>query len=210
MRDLILTMSMTLDGLVSGPNGENQWIFGNDQEAVNAKVGVLSDASLIIMGSRSFQAMSGFWQTAVSPFAPPMNEIPKAVFSKQGQQVLQAADSAQALKDGQSRAADPASVRLHPSAESWSNAYVAGGNLADEINKLKAQDGKPIVALGGATFARSLLAENLVDQLALMVHPYLLGQGLPIFSELREPKGLKMIRSKTFPQGAMLLVYGLT
>ena len=60
--------------------------------------------------------------------------------------------------------------------------------LADEIAKLKAQDGKPIIAHGGASFARSLIAADLVDQYVLLVHPIALGKGLPMFSDVAMPR----------------------
>jgi dihydrofolate reductase len=207
MRELILTMSMTLDGFVSGPEGEIQWVFSGDQEGIAWKVETMWNAGLIIMGSRSFQDMAAFWQTSTMVFAPAMNQIPKAVFSKQGPAVLKAADSAKALSDAQAKAGDAQTVQLQPGAESWAEAYVASGDLADEIAKLKAQDGKPIIAIGGANFARSLIAQNLVDQYILTVYPIVLGKGRPIFSDLPAPRPLKLVSSKVFPLGALAQIY---
>ena len=192
MRELVLGMSMSLDGFVSGPDGEATWIFSGDQEAIAWKVEMASNASLHIMGSRTFRGMASFWPTATGPFAPPMNQIPKAVFSKQGSAVLKPS---------------PTSGQLQPGAASWADAYVASGDLADEIAKLKAKDGKPIVAHGGAAFARSLIAQNLVDEYVLMVYPLALGKGLPIFSDLPAPRRLKLVRSKAFPLGSVAQIY---
>ncbi|MGH8158549.1 MAG: dihydrofolate reductase family protein [Rhodanobacter sp.] len=200
MRELILGMSMSLDGFVSGPKGEFDWVFSGDQEAIAWKVENMWNASLIIMGSRSFQDMAPFWPTATMVFAPAMNQIPKAVFSKQGPPVLKTA--IQGLKDA--KAGD---TPLQPGAESWAEAYVASGDLADEIAKLKATDGKPIVAIGGATFARSLIAHDLVDEYVLGVYPIALGSGLPIFSELPAPRPLKLVSTKAFPLGMMAQTY---
>lgn len=192
MRELVLGMSVSLDGFVSGPDGEAKWIFSGDQEGIAWKVEMASNASLHIMGSRTFQGMASFWPTATGPFAPPMNQIPKAVFSKQGSAVLKPA---------------PTTGQLQPGAESWADAYVASGDLADEIAKLKAKDGKPIVAHGGAAFARSLIAQNLVDEYVLMVYPIALGKGVPIFSDLPAPRPLKLVRSKAFPLGSVAQIY---
>jgi len=199
MRKLILAMSMSLDGFVSDLAGDNKWMFSGDQEAVAWKVENLWNAGLIIMGSRSFQDMAPFWLTSTMVFAPPMNQIPKAVFSKQGPAVLQA--TIKGVKDAQ------ATGQLQPGAESWAEAYVASGDLADEVNQLKAQDGKSIIALGGAAFARGLIAQNLVDEYALMVHPIALGKGVPIFADLPESRPLKLISSKAFPLGAVAQIY---
>lgn len=195
MRKLILTMAMSLDGFVSGPKGEAQWIFNGDQEAIAWKVENLWNAGLIIMGSRSFQAMAPFWPTSTLVFAPPMNQIPKAVFSKQGPAIMKAAATPQA------------GAQLQPGAESWAEAYVASGDLVEEITRLKTEDGKPIVALGGASFARSLIAENLVDEYVLMVYPIVLGKGQPIFSDLPAPRPLELVGSKAFPLGSMAQIY---
>ncbi|MFC5435616.1 dihydrofolate reductase family protein [Rhodanobacter umsongensis] len=201
MRELILKMSMSLDGFVAGPNGEADWVFGADQEAKAWAVETIWNASLHIMGSRSFQAMAPFWPTSTMAFAPPMNQIPKAVFSRQGLAVLQG------VRDALDKAGPTQAGQLQPGGESWAEAYVASGDLGDEIARLKAMDGKPILAHGGASFARSLIARNLVDQYALTIHPIALGKGLPIFSDLPAPRPLKLVSSKAFPGGAVAQVY---
>jgi dihydrofolate reductase len=207
MRELILKMSMSLDGFVSDLDGRNTWMFGADEEAKAWAVETLWMASLHIMGSHSFRAMAPFWPTSTMVFAPPMNQIPKAVFSKQGPAILKAAATAKELRDAQDKAGDTRSGQLQSGAESWAEAYVASGDLTKEIVKLKAQDGKPIIAHGGVSFARSLVAHGLVDQFALWVAPVALGKGLPLFSELAAPMPLKLISSKAFPGGAVAQVY---
>ena len=83
---------------------------------------------------------------------------------------------------------------------------MASGDLAQEIAKLKAPEGKPIIAHGGASFARSLVAQGVVDQFALLVHPVALGKGLPVFSELTAPMALKLVSSKAFAGGSVAQV----
>jgi dihydrofolate reductase len=205
MRELILGMSVSLDGFVAGSDGEAKWIFSGDQEAIAWKAENVLNASLHIMGSRTFQAMATYWPTATGPFAPPMNQIPKAVFSKRAPALIEAA--ATALGKARAPAGDTPAGQLQSGAESWAKAYVASGDLADEIARLKATDGKPIVAHGGATFARSLIAQNLVDEYVLLVYPIALGKGAAIFSDLPTPRPLKLVRSKTFPLGAVAKVY---
>jgi dihydrofolate reductase len=151
------------------------------------------------MGARSFHGMAAWWPTSTDQLAPPMNQIPKAVFSRQGPAILGTVNTT-AAGTGQSAA-------LQPGAGSWTEAYVAGGDLAEEIAKLKAQEGKPIIAHGGVSFARSLVAQGLVDQFALIVAPVALGKGLPLFSELTAPMPLKLTSSKAFPGGAVAQIY---
>jgi dihydrofolate reductase len=183
VRDLILKMSISIDGFVSDLDGANKWMFGADQEAKAWSVETVWNASLHIMGSHTFHAMAAWWPTATDMFAPPMNQMPKAVFSRQGPAILRNVNT------------------------SWAQAYVASGDLAAEIATLKAQDGKPIIAHGGVSFARSLVAQGLVDQFVLLVHPVALGKGLPVFSELTAPKPLKLMNSKAFAGGAVAQIY---
>ncbi len=63
-------------------------MFGADQEAKAWAVETLWNASLHIMGSRSFHDMAAWWPTSTDMFAPPMNQIPKAVFSRRGPAIL--------------------------------------------------------------------------------------------------------------------------
>jgi dihydrofolate reductase len=92
-------------------------------------------------------------------------------------------------------------------AESWAKAHVATGDLKEEIAKLKSQDGKPIIAHGGVIFARSLVAAGVVDQYVLMVHPVVLGKGLPLFVDLPAPKILELVSAATFPRGGVAKIY---
>lgn len=209
MRDLILKMSMSIDSFVGGCNHESDFIFADiDDQQTAWTIDVISKASLHIMGSKTFKDMASYWPTSTEVYAPPMNTIPKAVFTKQGPSILMAGDTS---KPGEGALAfagkkDHAD-HLQPGAETWAQAYVAGGDLAEEIAKLKAQDGEPIIAHGGAGFARSLIAAGLPDQYDLLVHPYALGQGLPIFTDLAKPRALKLVNSTAFPKGSVAQVY---
>lgn len=195
MRELVLKMSMSVDGFVSDLDGRNGWMFGTDQEAKAWSVEFLWNASLHIKGSRTFHGMAAWWPTSTDQFAAPMKQIPKAVFSRRGPPILANATTA----------TTPAA--LQAGAESWAQAYVASGDLAEEIARLKAQEGKPIVAHGGVSFARSLVAGGLVDRFALLVVPVALGQGLPLFSELAAPARFELVSSRAFPGGAVAQIY---
>lgn len=207
MRELILKMAMSVDGFVSDLEGRNTWMFGADQEAKAWGVDFIGNASLHIMGGRSFRDMAAWWPTSTDAFAAPMNQIPKAVFSRQGPAILDAAKPTAALDEARAQAGATQSPALQPGAESWAQAYVASGDLAEEVGKLKAQEGKPIIAHGGVGFARGLVARGLVDQFALIVAPMALGQGQPLFSELAAPLPLKLVSAKVFPGGAIAQIY---
>jgi len=200
-------MSMSIDGFVSDLDGRNKWMFGVDQEAKAWAVETLWNASLHIMGSRTFHDMAAYWPTSTDVFAPPMNQIPKAVFSRQGSAILMNANTTAALDEARANAASTRSAEPQPGAGSWAEAHVASGDLAEEVAKLKAQAGKPILAHGGVSFARSLVARGLVDQFVLGVHPVALGKGLPLFSELAAATPLKLVNSKVFPGGSVAQTY---
>jgi dihydrofolate reductase len=207
MRELILKMSMSLDGFVGAADGGIKWLFRNDPEAIAWTVETVWNASLHIMGSRTFRDMAAYWPTSTEIFAPPMNQIPKAVFTRQGAAILKNANTTTALKDARANAGTEPPKALQPGAESWAASYVANGDLSEEIAKMKAQDGKPIIAHGGAGFARSLIATGLIDQYALLVHPVALGKGLPIFSDLATPRSLTLVSTRVFPKGSVAQIY---
>jgi dihydrofolate reductase len=197
MRELVLKMFMSLDGFVGSKDGNPAALMPPPDPVAKAWNAERAwDTSLHVVGSRTFQIWAGYWPTSTDVFSAPMNQIPKAVFSRQGPAILDAARALQSEADA-----------LQPGAESWTQAYVASGDLVEEVTKLKAQEGKPMFAYGGATFARRLIAHGLVDQFELAIIPTVLGQGLPIFSDLSQPRRLTLISSKAFPKGTVVQVY---
>jgi dihydrofolate reductase len=206
MRPLILKMSISVDGFVGGPNGEIDWIFRSlDGAAAAWEVETLWKAGAHLMGSRTFRDMAAYWPASTEPFAPPMNETPKVVFSRTGS--IAVALTTRALEDATHvRDASSAPVSAE-TARSWSNPTVASGDVGEEIARLKQQDGKPLMAHGGARFAQSLVRHGLVDKYHLLIHPVVLGRGLALFSELEEPRDLTPLRTITFESGAVARVY---
>jgi dihydrofolate reductase len=192
MRKLIMKMSISVDGFVADANGKADWIFRSSDETSRAwSLERSYDASLVIMGRKSFESMSVYWPTAIGPFAAPMNEIPKAVFTKSGYKGINA---------------EPNTV-LSSSATSWAEAKIFDGDFVESIKELKSQAGKPILALGGAGFMRSLIPTGLIDEYHLNMHPVVLGAGLPIFSNVQIPMDLKLVETKSFPGGIVAHVY---
>jgi dihydrofolate reductase len=194
MRKLMMKMSITVDGFVCGPNGETDWIFKSSDETSRAWAVERSwESGLIIMGRKSFEAMAPYWPTATGPFAAPMNEIPKAVFTQNG---FKGVTPVQTATPEQARAA-----------ASWAEAQVFNGDLAEQIRKLKSEPGKPISAIGGAGFMRSLIALGLIDEFHLVTHPVVLGGGQTIFDGVEQPLDLKLVDVKGFPGGVVAHTY---
>jgi dihydrofolate reductase len=177
-RRLVLRMSMSLDGFVGGPKGELDWIFRNaDEESIAFGVAQLWEAGVHAMGHVTYRDMAAHWPTSTEPWAPPMNEIPKVVFSK--------------------------TLKGAP----WGPTQILSGDLSEEVARLKAEPGKDILAHGGARFAQALTRLGLVDEYWLLVHPVALGAGLPMFKDLPKRADLKLVRVKAFPSGAIAKTY---
>lgn len=192
-------MSISVDGFVAGPNGELDWIFRNStEESRQWAAERLGKMGLHVMGRASYE-MADFWPTAVSPFARPMNEIPKAVFSRSGTFTPPSMEK--------TRAAVAEGTVDQSVLESWLHPTVAGKDLVADVQRLKAEDGGPINALGGASFASSLIAAHLIDEFRLVVHPIALGRGLPIFAGLESPVHLKLEDLKQFDTGVVVKIY---
>jgi len=209
MRKLLVKMSVSVDMFVSGPNGEIDWLFPSmDEKAAQWTVEVISRAGLHIMGSRTFHDMAAYWPASKEVFAAPMNEIPKAVFTRKGIDVVgDLSKTTMALKDaGQMMKEQNLTFSETAAMESWKSALVLTGDIAEEVEKLKAQPGAAIVAHGGASFCQSLVATGLVDEYHLMVHPAVLGKGLPLFSKA-EKFALELIEVKAFPKGSVAHSY---
>ncbi len=200
-------MSMSVDGFVGGPDGEIDWIFrSDDPEATSWTLDLLAHAGIHIMGRRTFYDMVSYWPYSTGAFAEAMNNIPKAVFSKRPLGPL--AETTGALKDA---------IRINPTSgsktdaarivTSWMNSPVTSGDLPLELSRMKGESGKYILAHGGASFARSMVKTNLIDEYHLMIHPVVLGRGLPLFSALSKPLDLILTDLVKFRSGAVGAVY---
>lgn len=211
MRELHLKMSMSLDGFVAGPQGQLDWIFAlPDPQADAWEAKVITDTSLHIMGSRTYADMISWWPYADDQFSNPMNAIPKAVFTQHDAAHVKAMKPSAGLQDAADAAESSGEKRREPDPKilkEWQDAYIAAGPIKDEVLKLKRESGKPILAHGGAGFARSLIATGMVDRLHLLVHPVVLGKGLPIFTQVDAPMKLKLVEAIPFPAGTVAQVY---
>jgi dihydrofolate reductase len=175
MRQLVLQMSMSLDGYVLGPDGKHDWVFpGFDDEIGKWNLDTLERAGVHAMGSHTYKEMAAVWPTSDSPIATPMNDKPKVVFSRT------------------------------PIDTPWGEVTVASGDLADEVARLKSQDGKEILAHGGARFAQALSSAGLVDEYRLRVHPIALGAGTPLFVDKRP---LALTEARAYPRGVVVHEY---
>jgi dihydrofolate reductase len=89
----------------------------------------------------------------------------------------------------------------------WAESRIASGDLTEEIAALKDEQGKDMLAWGGAAFAQSLSRLGLVDEYRLILQPVALGEGLPLFKDLTAPLRLELVDAQTYATGAALHVY---
>ena len=153
MPSLVLKMSVSLDGYVAPSDGSTDWITaGRSDDGASWVLETVSNASAHLIGAATYAAWADYWPGASGPFAKPMNEIPKVVFSNS----LASAD--------------------------WGPATIASGDLGRAVTELKQErsDGY-LLAQGGIRFARSLVRTGLIDEYRLVIHPVVLGGGERLF-----------------------------
>jgi dihydrofolate reductase len=178
MTRVVLQMGISIDGFVTAEDGSQPWLGDpGDDAAQRWRLETVRGADAHLMGRVTYLEMASHWPTSDSDYAAPMNEIPKVVFSK----TLETAD--------------------------WPESRIASGDLAEEIERIRAELGGYAIAYGGASFARSLIREGLVDEYRLNVQPAALGAGKPIFSELPEPIKLELVEARPFGAGNVGHVY---
>lgn len=203
MRRLVLKMSMSLDGYVGGPDGEVDWIMRTlDAEATAWIEETLWQAGAHLVGRRTYADMVAYWPTSTEPLAPPMNAIPKIVFSRSGSLVSEPTTALRNATEAQREAGSP----LSADAANWGDTQTLSGELGPGITALKAEPGKDLLAHGGASFAQSLVRLGLVDEYRLLLHPVVLGAGLALF-EGAMPFDLNLVEEARFAGGVSALVY---
>lgn len=84
---------------------------------------------------------------------------------------------------------------------------IISGDIKTEVEKIKQQEGKDIWLFGGASLTTTLMNLGLIDELWLSVHPVLLGEGKPLFQELKDRTNLKLIDTKVYETGLVSLKY---
>lgn len=187
MRKLKLQVQMTVDGYVGGPHGEMDWmILGEWDSDLEAYVYAFTDSSdTILLGRKMTEGFVNYWTDIVDnkpessefSFAKKMVDKPKVVFTKTLQE------------------------------SPWANTTLAKGDLTDEINQLKSQEGNDIIVYGGAGFVSSLIEAGLIDEYHLFVNPVAIGRGMTIFGDLKEILNLTLVKSQAFDSGEVVLCY---
>ncbi len=183
-------MHMSLDGFVAGPNGEMDWIKANEEifDHVGKRIS-LGDTALY--GRVTFQMMENYWPTAADKPTATRHDIEHSkLYIKVHKIVLSKTMNQNNLQQS-----------------GLSNTKIISDNLVDRINEIKLQEGKEILLFGSPTATHSLIQQNLIDGYWLFVNPIILGQGIPLFVDIKEKIKLNLITTQQFTCGVTELNY---
>jgi dihydrofolate reductase len=186
MGTIVISENLSLDGVVQDPTGEEGfrhggWFneIGNGDREAWAKVGLdeALEAAALLLGRRSYEFLAARWPSRTGQWADKLNRMPKYVVS--------------------STLEDPI----------WNNSTVLKGDVVNEVSKLKQELNGKIVVAASFQLVHTLMEHDLVDELRLLIYPFVLGAGERLFSETSDKKSIRLIDAKTIGDGLASLVY---
>jgi dihydrofolate reductase len=187
MRKIIASEFYTIDGLMSDPDDQMDWVMANfSPEMGKYEKDLYGSSDTLMLGRVTYKIFEGYWPSAeTSPSTPKeemwmahkINEMQKIVFSR----------SLKSL--------------------SWKNSTLIADLIPEEINTMKEQPGRDILVIGSANIVQQLTNSGLIDEYHLLLHPVILGEGKPLFKDLKERHDLDLIKTETFSNGVVLLQY---
>ncbi len=184
MGRIVVTEFVSLDGVVEDPGGAEDFKYGGwsfefsrGDDGDKFKLDEALEAEALLLGRVTYQGFADAWPSREGEFADKFNNMPKYVVSS-------------TLKDPE-----------------WNNSTVLEGDVAEAVSKLKREQDGDIVVHGSPSLVQSLLENDLVDELRLMVFPVVLGSGKRLFGETSDKKALQLTDSKTVGDGVAILVY---
>jgi len=177
MKKVILDLATTLDGFIEGPNGEIDWCIMDDDMDFD---GFLSGIDTIFYGRVSYDAWG--------------NYQPNENVSAEEEKLWKTVHSKNKLVFSSQNRADE-------------NAAFINGDIPTKVSEIKNQEGKDIWLYGGASLIKTFIQHNLIDVYRISVHPIALGNGKPLFEDLKERVNLKLIKTNIFKSGVVQLIY---
>ncbi|MFD5482508.1 dihydrofolate reductase family protein [Streptomyces hawaiiensis] len=183
MRSVTYSMNVSLDGYIAGPDGEFDWT-APDEEVFRFWIDEIREVGVHLLGRRLYETML-YWETADQDpaFDDSMREW-AALWNPLPKVVFSTTLSA---------------VRGH--------ARLASGSPAEEIERLRAEPGEGDIAIGGATLAAEAAASGLIDEYRAVVHPVLVGGGIPFFPRPERQVDLELVETRTFSSKFVYLRY---
>jgi dihydrofolate reductase len=181
---VVVSQFVTLDGVIEDPGGSEGmdrggWAFRFDRgpEGDKFKLDEVMASDALLLGRVTYEGFASAWPSMEGEFADKFNSMPKYVVS--------------------STLEDP----------DWNNSTVLEGDVVDEVAKLRQERDGDIVVHGSAQLVQTLVENDLVDELRLMVFPVFLGRGKRLFADTSDKKPLRLLDSKTVGDGIAILTY---
>lgn len=171
MRKIISFMHISLDGFVAGSKGEMDWIK-HDEELFNYVGKRISEGDTALYGRKTYQMMENYWPTAGDNPTATKHDIEHSKWYKNVRKVV----LSKTLQDSD-----------------LTNTKIISDNLLDRLNEIKQQEGKDILLFGSSTATHSLIQQNLIDGYWLFVNPIILGEGVPLFKNIKAKTNLKLM-----------------
>ena len=185
MRKIISFMHISLDGFVAGLNGEMDWIKV-DEEIFDFVGKRISEGDTALYGRVTYEMMENYWPTAADKPTASRHDIEHSKWYNKVHKVV----LSNTMKD-----------------PGLANTTIISDNLSDSINEIKQQPGNDILLFGSPTATHSLIQLNLIDGYWLFVNPIILGQGIPLFADIKEK--LKLLTTRPFTCGVTELNYSV-
>ena len=178
-------MHISLDGFVAGPNGEMNWIKV-DEEIFDYVGERISATDTALYGRVTYEMMQNYWPTAGDEPGASKHDIEHSKWYNKAHKVV----LSKTMKDADLK-----------------NTTIISDNLSDRTNEIKQQPGKDILLFGSPTATHSLIQLNLIDGYWLFVNPIILGQGIPLFADIKDKVKLKLLTTRQFTSGVTELNY---
>jgi dihydrofolate reductase len=183
MGRIVVTEFSSLDGVMEAPGGEDfkykgwSFQFERGEDGNKFKLDETLEADALLLGRRTYEGFAAAWPSREGEFADKFNTMPKYVVSS-------------TLKDPE-----------------WNNSTVLDGDVIEEATKLKQELDGVIQVPGSNRLVHTLIENDLVDELHLMIFPVVLGTGKRVFGDTSDMKRLRLTNSKTVGEGVVILVY---
>jgi dihydrofolate reductase len=186
MGKIIVSENVTLDGVVEDPTAEEGFKHGgwflqvgsNDRDGFyQTALDEALGAEALLMGRRTYEFLAARWPSRTGELADRMNTVPKYVVSS----TLEEPD--------------------------WNNSTVIMGDAVKEASKLKEQLNGEIVVVGSRQLVRTLIENDLVDEVRLMVYPFVLGAGERLFGQTSDTMPLRLVTNRTVGDTLAYLTY---
>ena len=186
MGKIVISENITIDGVVQDPTGDDGFRHGGwfneigeeDRQAwAEVESGEAMRAEALLLGRRTYEYLVARWPSRTGPWADRLNSMPKYVVS--------------------STLVDP----------QWTGSCVLDGDVADEVSTLRQRLTGEIVVNGSGQLARTLIEHDLVDEVRLMVYPFVLGDGVRLFPTTSERTAMRLLDTRTVGCGLALATY---